>query len=136
MADSPIELKGIPVMQYNYDNTPIYDDLAILGKWWDIRQKSKSERAAIYFNITTLHGGAHWAHEKDWWRREETIRYKEFIQNLFTNLENFFNNLSSSGRNFVIVFVPEHGRASHDTTIQAKVTGYPFTFYNAGSCWN
>lgn len=120
MVDSPIELKGIPVMQYNYDNTPIYDDLAILGKWWDIRQKSKSERAAIYFNITTLHGGAHWANEKDWWKRGETIRYKEFIQNLFTNLEKFFNNLSASGRNFVVVFVPEHGRASHDTTIQAK----------------
>lgn len=118
-ADAPISLKGIPVQQYDFDKTPIHNDLQILERWWDMRQKSDEKRAALYFDITTLHGGAHWAHEKDWWKRDRPTHYKEFLLNLFANLEKFFQRISASGRNFVVVFVPEHGMALRGSSIQA-----------------
>jgi len=118
-ASAPMSLKGIPVQQYDFDKTPIYNDLLILERWWDMRQKSDAERVVLYFDITTLHGGSHWAQEKDWWKRDRPTLYKEFLLNLFANLGKFFQQLESSGRNFVIVFIPEHGIALRGTSIQA-----------------
>ncbi len=119
MASSPISLKGIPVQQYDFDKTPIFNDLMILERWWDIRQKSDAGRAVLYFDITTLHGGAHWAEEKDWWKRDRLSLYRESLLNLFANLGKFFRQLESSGRNFVVIFIPEHGMALRGTSIQA-----------------
>jgi cellulose synthase operon protein YhjU len=117
-ASAPIPLKGIPVQQYDFDRTPIYNDLRILERWWGMRQESGADRAVLYFDITTLHGGAHWAGEKEWWKRDRPTLYKEFLLNLFTNLDKFFQDLKSSGKNFVVIFVPEHGMALRGTTIQ------------------
>jgi len=119
LLDPPIDFKGLPVRQYDFDNSPIYDDLGVLKKWWEMRQSSNSEKAALYFDITTLHIGAHLVDDKDWWGKNPVSLYKEFLGNLFGNLENFFGMLSSSGRNFVVVFVPEHGAALRGSSIQA-----------------
>jgi cellulose synthase operon protein YhjU len=118
-ASAPISLKGVPVQQYDFDKTPIYNDLMILERWWDMRQKSDAGRALLYFDITTLHGGAHWAEEKNWWKRDRPSLYQESLVNLFTNLGKFFRQLESSGRNFVVIFVPEHGMALRGTSMQA-----------------
>jgi cellulose synthase operon protein YhjU len=118
LADPPLDVKGLPIQQYSFDNTPIYDDLALLKKWWDIRQHSRAKKAAFYFDITTLHGGAHWAQEKDWWKRDRPSQYKEFNLNLFKNIESFFSLLEFSGKNFVVVFVPEHGMALRGSSMQ------------------
>lgn len=119
LLDPPIDFKGLPIHQYDFDNSPIYDDFSILKKWWDMRQNSGARKAALYFDITTLHVGARWAGDKDWWRKDPVSLYKEFLLNLFENLEKFFDLLSSSGRNFVVVFVPEHGAALRGSSIQA-----------------
>jgi hypothetical protein len=58
LLDPPIDFKGLPVRQYDFDNSPIYDDLGVLKKWWEMRQGSNAEKAALYFDITTLHIGA------------------------------------------------------------------------------
>lgn len=118
-ASAPMSLRDIPVQQYDFDKTPIHNDLQILERWWDMRQKSDAERVVLYFDITTLHGGAHWAQEKDWWKRERSTHYKEFLLNLFANLGKLFQQLESSGNNFVIIFIPEHGMAIRGTSIQA-----------------
>ncbi|MEW6109166.1 MAG: cellulose biosynthesis protein BcsG [Nitrospirota bacterium] len=118
-ADPPIETEGIPILQYSFDNSPIYDDFALLKKWFDIREKSGASKAVLYLDITSLHGGAHWAEEKDWWKRDRPSHYKEFVEKLFENLQNFFELAASSGRNYIIVFVPEHGMALRGSSIQA-----------------
>lgn len=117
-ADAPMSRHDIPVMQYDFDNTPIYDDLAILRKWWDLRQASAVKKAALYFDSTTMHGGAHWADDKEWWKKERPVHYREFGLNLFKNLNTFFDMIAASGRNAVVVFVPEHGMALRGSSIQ------------------
>ncbi len=119
LADSPIEMSDLLIRQYDFDGTPIYDDRALLEKWWDMRQNSSSGRAALYIDLTTLHGGAHWAHDEDWWKRDRASQYREFLQNLFENLDHFLKRIDSSGRNCVVIFVPEHGAALRGSSIQA-----------------
>jgi len=118
-ADMPIKIQDLPLRQYDFDKSPIYDDLAILDRWWEMRQRSGAEKAVFYMDITTMHGGAHWADDPKWWTREPDTLYREFGLRLFSNLATFFKTLEASGRNFVVVFVPEHGRALRGSSIQS-----------------
>lgn len=117
--DEPLMPTGLPIQAYNFDGSPIFDDYAVLKKWWMIRQESKSSRAAVYYNTISLHDGAHWAGEKDWWKRNRVDQYREFVQKLFGDLTKFFDLVASSGRNAVIIFVPEHGLSLRGSTLQA-----------------
>ncbi len=119
-ADKPISLEGLRVRQYDFDGTPIYDDLEVLNRWWDIRNRSEANRAALYVDLTTLHGGAHWADDSSWWTKNQADLYGEFARHLFMNLDTFFKTLSESGRNFVVVFIPEHGMALRGSSIQSS----------------
>jgi cellulose synthase operon protein YhjU len=118
-ADTPIKITDLPVRQYDFDNSPIYDDLAILNRWQDTRQHSSAKRAALYMDITTLHGGAHLADDPQWWKKERVVLYQEFSQRLFKNLNTFFKTLQSAGKNFVVIFVPEHGMALRGSSLQS-----------------
>ena len=118
-AELPLKTDGVALRQYDFDDSPIFDDLQVLEKWLDVRRKSASKRAALYFNAISLHSGAHKADVKDWWKVDRQTHYKESIQELFKNLDIFFAELSSSGRNVLIVFVPEHGMALRGSSIQA-----------------
>ena len=119
-ADKPIEIIDLPVRQYDFDRTLIYDDLAILNRWWDMRLHSPSKKTALYMDITTLHGGSHWVNDAQWWKRERASMYSESLKRLFSNLDIFFKTLSSSGRNFVIILIPEHGMALRGSSFQPK----------------
>lgn len=119
-ADKPIEFIDLPIGQYDFDGSPIYDDLAILNRWWDRRLHTPSKKAALYMDITTLHGGSHWVNDAQWWKRERPSMYSESLKRLFSNLDIFFKTLSSSGRNFVIILVPEHGMALRGSSFQPK----------------
>jgi len=118
-ADRPVEIKDLPIRQYDFDTSPIYDDLAILTRWWDIRQRSSAKKAMLYMDITTMHGGAHLADDPQWWKKERSVLYREFGRRLFGNLDTFFKTLEASGKNFVVVFVPEHGMALRGSSIQS-----------------
>ena len=117
-ADKPIAFTDLPVLQYDFDRSPIYDDLSLLNRWWDMRLHSSSQKAALYMDITTLHGGAHRVDDPQWWKRDRKSLYGEFANNLFKNLERFFRTLSESGKNFVVIFVPEHGMALRGSSLQ------------------
>ncbi|HYQ48515.1 MAG TPA: cellulose biosynthesis protein BcsG, partial [Thermodesulfovibrionales bacterium] len=118
-ADKPIEMRDLPIRQIDFDNTPIHDDLALLNRWWDMRLRSPSARAALYADLTTLHGGAHWADESQWWKKDRHTYYREFAQQLFSNLSTFFRTVEESGRNAVVILIPEHGMALRGSSIQA-----------------
>ena len=117
--DEPIFPTGLPIQAYNFDGSSIYDDYAVLEKWWKIRQEAKSKRAAVYYNTVTMHDGHHWVGEKDWWKRNNLDEYKEFAQKLFADITKFSDLVASSGRNAVIVFVPEHGLSLRGSKLQA-----------------
>ena len=118
-ADPPIEPTDVPVQAYNYDDSPIFDDFLLLESWWKLRQTSNPTQAALYYDTTSLHGGAHWVDDQTWWKRDRVDLYREFAQNLFNDMERFFELIESSGRNAVIVFVPEHGMALRGNALQA-----------------
>jgi cellulose synthase operon protein YhjU len=127
LADPPIDFKNIPILQYDFDNTPIHDDLALFNKWWDARQTSKSKRAALYFDITTLHTGARWVTENEWGKRDLSSHYKESLLFLSEIIEKMFEQMASSGRKFVVIFVPEHGAALRGSKMQAaELRDIPF----------
>jgi len=118
-ADPAIATNGFVIRQYDFDNSPIFDDLQVLEKWWDVRQKSESKRAALYFNAISLHSGSHRADVKNWWTIDRKTHYRGSVKELFTNFGKFFDTLASSGRNVLVVFIPEHGMALQGSSIQA-----------------
>ncbi|MBI4665579.1 MAG: cellulose biosynthesis protein BcsG [Nitrospinae bacterium] len=115
----PMNLAGLPVQQNMFDNSPIYDDYFTLSRWWENRLVSGEKAAAVYYNTVTLHDGSHWVGQKEWWKGDRKAQYQEFLTKLFKDVTRFINLLSSSGRNVVVVFVPEHGMALKGSVIQA-----------------
>lgn len=108
-----------PVSAIFFDGkTELHKDFAVLKKWFDARQGSRSERAALYYNSVLLHSGAHWAGERRWWRRDTYDQFKDVSAVLLRDLKKFIELLKSSNRNTVLVFVPEHGRALTGNSLQ------------------
>ncbi len=120
--DQPFLPKALPVQAYSFDGAPIYDNYTQLEKIWKVRQESNSKKTAIYYNTISLHDGVHWAEDKDWWKKDKRVEnYKEFAQELLGDMTRFFDLLRSSGRDVVVLFVPEHGMALRGSSIQAPV---------------
>lgn len=118
--DEPITSTDLPIQAYNFDSSPLFSDYTVLEKWWKMRQESGSDRAAVYYNGVSLHDGAHWIGEKEWWKRDRVENYKENVEKLFIDLTRFFNLLARSGRNVVVVFIPEHGLGLKGDSLQAS----------------
>jgi hypothetical protein len=116
--DPPLLWIDLPIQQYNFDGSPIFDNYAVLKKSWEIREKLRGSRVALYHNNTSLHGGTYWAGEANWWERAREDHYREFVEKLFSDMTKFFDFLSASGRNVVVIFVPEHGRALGASKLQ------------------
>lgn len=117
--DPPIIPEAVPIQAYDFDGSTIYDDYAVLEKWWKTRQTLGPQKAAVYYNTISLHDGAHRVDEKEWWKHDRTKQYKEVVQKLLGNMTRFFDLVTSSGRNVVVLFVPEHGMALRGTRLQA-----------------
>ena len=114
----PVKPADVPIQAYNFDGSPIFDDYVGLEKWWTIRQRASPGPAAVYYNTVSLHDGAHRAGDKEWWKRGRTDQYKAFVKKMFGDMTRFFDLVASSGRNAVILFVPEHGMALRGNPLQ------------------
>ncbi len=119
-ADNPMDVSDIPITEISFDGTGIHDDLGVLMKWWRKRQASGAPRAAFYYNTITMHIGSHDPGEKNWWKEDPKTRYKADIQGLFHEITQFIALIRSSGRNAVVIFIPEHGAALKSYSIQAR----------------
>ncbi|MDT8316946.1 MAG: cellulose biosynthesis protein BcsG [bacterium] len=110
---------NLPVRQRLFDESPVYDDYAALENWWKLRLGSKVELAAAYYNTATLHDGSYRVPKReDWLKRSKEVKYNEFADKLFKDIDKFFSLLKRSGRNVVVVFIPEHGMALKGSKIQ------------------
>ncbi|MBF0558916.1 MAG: cellulose biosynthesis protein BcsG [Nitrospirae bacterium] len=101
-----------------FDKSPLYNDYAMLKKWFDSRQASRAEKTVLYYNTVLLHAGSHWADEKKWYARDTRDQYKDVSSVLLKDIKKFIDLLKSSKRNTVLVFVPEHGRALTGSSFQ------------------
>ena len=117
--DEPIKPEAIPIQAYNFDGSALFDDYRALEQWWMMRLESNASRSALYYNTISLHEGAHWAEDADWWKEDKRLEnYTGFVHKLFGDTTKFFDLIASSGRNALVIFIPEHGMALRGSGLQ------------------
>ena len=92
-----------------FDGSQVYDDYSVLSNWWDARMKLPNERVALFYNTITLHDGNR---ALDGARLENSVEtYSRRTRKLLEDIDRFYSKVNSSGRQAVIIFIPEHGAA-------------------------
>jgi cellulose synthase operon protein YhjU len=143
--DVPGSNEGIPVRQFNFDDTPIVDGYGVLDRWWQERTGDKAKRAVLYYNTITLHDGTRWARDDSSARQQRPVHYREAAERLFDNLQRLFDQIEKSGRNAMVIMVSEHGGALAGSDIQAsglreiplpQITHVPAAVKFIGGKWN
>jgi cellulose synthase operon protein YhjU len=120
-ADGAISLEGLKREKLNFDNSDVFADKDVLGRWWQSRLAANAPAAALYYNSTSLHQGGHWPPDVDAhpWKDPPEVRYATFFKLLTGELDEFFGVLEKSGRKVVVIVVGEHGAALRGSRIQA-----------------
>jgi cellulose synthase operon protein YhjU len=110
-VSAPLQaLAGTPIPQRAFDNSPIYDDNAVLSRWLDARGKDTSPRVALYYNSISLHDGNRIVAGPNA-KLTSVESYKPRLEKLLDDLNMFLLQLERSGRRAVVMVVPEHGAA-------------------------
>jgi cellulose synthase operon protein YhjU len=117
-ADAPLSLSGLSAAYQMFDGTFLYADNEALHEFWKVRADSGAPRAVLYYNTADLHSGTHKPGVSR--RPDDAASYRERLVEMTVQLEEFFSEVKSSGRNVVVVFVPEHGAALSWTKMQSK----------------
>jgi cellulose synthase operon protein YhjU len=115
MRIPPLPVKGLPVPIHAFDDSPIYDDLAVLNRWMESRQKNDAPRVAAYYNTVTLHDGNHIVAAPNLSSQET---YKQRLSKFLDEMNSFIQQIEHSNRRTVVVVIPEHGAAFHGDKMQ------------------
>ena len=118
--DKPITVTDMKPAMTSFDGSPIFDDTAVLERWWNARVAGGARHAAVFANIISLHTGAHSSSEKEWWRKSSAESYRERFAALAKSIYTLENDIEKSGRRAIIILVPEHGAALRGTSMQMK----------------
>ena len=104
--DAPlVSQEGLTVSQKAFAGSPVTRDLELLQRWWAGRQDSTQPVFALY-NSASLHDGNRIMNSE---RVFGTESYVLRIRRLFDDLNQFMEQLKSSGRNVMVILIPEHG---------------------------
>ena len=95
-----------PVGMHAFDDSPIYDDGAVLTQWWQHRLTEAAPRVALYYNTISLHDGNHIVGGRSVSAKES---YHQRVETLFAGFQKLFDAIQASGRKAVVIMVPEHG---------------------------
>jgi cellulose synthase operon protein YhjU len=112
-----VPFDGLTAPLHGFDNSPIYDDLDILSRWFDARQALEIPRVALFYNTITLHDGNRYVSGTTS-TMASADSYKMRLQKLFSDLDEFMAKISKSGRRALVVVVPEHGAAQRGDKFQ------------------
>lgn len=110
-------LNAVAVPQRSFDNSPIYDDSAVLARWLERRQKTEAQRVAMYYNTISLHDGNRLTAGANA-GKSSAGTYKARLAKLLDDIDGFMSRLERSGRRAVVVVVPEHGAALRGDRMQ------------------
>jgi cellulose synthase operon protein YhjU len=116
LTPAPLALGGLEVTQYAFDKSPVYDDLAVLGRWLETRQTSNSSRVALYYNTVSMHDGNHLPGTHT--SLDSLATYRTNLAKFLDETESFLQKLDASGRRAIVVMVPEHGGAVRGDKMQ------------------
>ncbi|MBK7000138.1 MAG: cellulose biosynthesis protein BcsG [Rhodoferax sp.] len=100
--------KEVPVIMNSFDGTPVYDDYALLSRWWTQRQTHSAQPVALYYNSITLHDGNRVPGTAS---LSSLQTYKPRITKLLADLDRFVTQLEASGKPVLLLLIPEHGGA-------------------------
>ena len=106
---APIPLTGVPVAMKGFDDSPIYDDGAVLTRWRTQRSISPAPRAALYYNTVTLHDGNRLVGAGSDMNSLQSYKFR--LTRLFDEMEALMQTLATGPRRTVVVLIPEHGAA-------------------------
>ncbi|HDS1151240.1 TPA: cellulose biosynthesis protein BcsG [Pluralibacter gergoviae] len=109
-----MDQKGLKVDLQAFDNSPVYDNQAVLDRWLAGEGAASGARTATFFNLLSLHDGNHFPGQS------KTADYRVRAQKLFDELDSFFSELQKSGRKVMVVIVPEHGAALRGDKMQVS----------------
>lgn len=106
---SPID--QLPRQYTAFDGSGIVRDSAVFDKWLkDIEQKKGN--SVTLFNLVSLHDGTRDALDK------QSVPYKPRAELLIKDIENFMEELQKTGRNIMLIVIPEHGAALRGDVVQ------------------
>lgn len=111
---APFDYKGISTYLQSFDGSPVYDDYAVLQKWWEKRVQSPNERVALFYNSISLHDGNYYSGH----RTNSMEIYPQRLARLLDDMDRFFNLLQASGKRAVVVFISEHGASIRGDKMQ------------------
>jgi len=100
-----VSQEGLTVSQKAFAGSPVTSDLELLQRWLGTRQASTQPVLALY-NSASLHDGNRILNSE---RVSGTESYSIRVHRLFDDLSQFMKQLKESGRNVVVILVPEHG---------------------------
>lgn len=104
-----------PVSMHAFDGSSVYDDYSELSHWWQERLKQPDPRVALYYNTMSLHDGNRLISKPS---LNVVDSYHIRLDKLLNDVDKFMQDLSSSGRRVVVVFIPEHGAALRGDKLQ------------------
>ncbi len=107
--------RGTPLALQSFDGSPIYDDFAVLSRWWEKRQTLGTQPQALYYNTITLHDGNHAPGVVG---RSSLESFKPRLTRLLSDFDKFLAQLEASGKPVVVLMIPEHGAALRGDKIQ------------------
>lgn len=113
-----------PVTEYKkayraFDGTPIYSDKSVFNAWLT-QPKPAGKSTVTLFNLISLHDGNHDL------LNTRSLSFKERAETLITDINAFMADLQKSGRNVMLVVVPEHGAAVRGEKVQvARIRDLP-----------
>jgi cellulose synthase operon protein YhjU len=97
---------GAAPAQQAFDGTPVYSDYSVLSRWWTKRQANRAPRVALYYNTISLHDG-----NRLLGSGHPDSSYGARFARLSSDIARFLDEVRTSGRHVVIVFIAEHGAA-------------------------
>jgi cellulose synthase operon protein YhjU len=112
----PLGLDGLPVAQRSFDDSPIYDDLAVLQRWQASVQSGGATRVATYFNTISLHDGNRLTGANA--SLASSASYKIRLKKLLDDFDTFIARLAQGNRRAIVVLLPEHGAALRGDKMQ------------------
>ena len=115
-AIQPLALDGLPVAQRSFDDSPIFDDLAVLQRWQASVRDRGQTRVATYFNTISLHDGNRLTGAQA--NLSSSASYKIRLKKLLDDFDVFVTRLGQGGRRVVVVLLPEHGAALRGDKMQ------------------
>ncbi|NKI17834.1 cellulose biosynthesis protein BcsG [Spongiibacter sp. KMU-166] len=108
-------LRGFERAQKAFDGTPIFRDRDVLEQWWKTRLNNPAGKVAAIYNTPSLHDGNRIIGEEALFGNKS---YARRLDILFSDLGQFFKTLEASGRNVVVVMIPEHGASLRGDSTQ------------------